>query len=320
MNLSVRRNKTRRDFGLPVRVKMTLPSVKEPGDDLDGISALELTVDESQQNSHPEMISAGQETAPTNGITCVASTDHTADKKVDETPPTGKSLHPTKTQNQFKGKQDEFEESVFTSQAQGNQLPSQQPNNTLQEGSQTIPANPLSATLNNGIRTQNDHSSHRQTFPLEQIPTPQGSTALVSSSSIGSSMLQRPNSGSMPPSLGDSGSFIQHPIPQVNHSEQLQAIPGQLRGNSFASAFTPDMHFVNPMMPIAPKAPQGIIVVNGKSYQKLGTIGKGGSSKVSTLGSTLPQKLSKFNKILTFNVAKKMEKPTEARTAEEVSF
>ena len=320
MNLSVRRNKTRRDFGLPVRVKMTLPSVKEPGDDLDGISALELTVDESQQNSHPEMISVAQEAALTNGNSCVASTGHTADRKIDEKPPTGKSLHPTKTQNQFKGKQDEFEESVFTSQTQGNQLPSQQPNNSLQEGSQTIPTNPLSATLNNGSRTQNDHSSHRQTFPLEQIPTPQGSTALVSSSSIGSSMLQRPNSGSMPPSLGDSGSFIQHPIPQVNHSEQLQAIPGQLRGNSFASAFTPDMHFVNPMMPIAPKAAQGIIVVNGKSYQKLGTIGKGGSSKVSTLGSTLPQKLSKFKKILTFNVAKKMEKPTEARTAEEVSF
>ena len=34
-------------------------------------------------------------------------------------------------------------------------------------------------------------------------------------------------------------------------------------------------------------SPQGIIVVNGKTYQKLGTIGKGGSSKVSALGSTL---------------------------------
>ena len=190
----------------------------------------------------------------------------------------------------------------------------------MQEGSQTIPTNPLSATLNNGSRTQNDHSSHRQTFPLEQIPTPQGSTALVSSSSIGSSMLQRPTSGSMPPNLGDSGSFIQHPIPQVNHSGQLQAIPGQLRGNSFASAFTPDLHFVNPMMPIAPKAPQGIIVVNGKSYQKLGTIGKGGSSKVSTLGSTLPQKLSKFNKILTFNVAKKWKNQRKQGLPERYHF
>lgn len=282
---------------------MTLPSVKEPGDDLDGISALELTVDESQQNSQPEMISVSQEAAPTNGNSCVASTGHTADRKIDEKPPTGKSLHPTTTQNQFKGKQDDFEESVFTSQAHGNQPLSQQPNNTSQEGSQTIPTNPLSATLNNGSKTQNDHSGHRQTFPIQQIPTPQGSTAIVSSSSIGSSVLQRPNSGSMPPNLGDSGSFIRHPIPQANHSGQLQAIPGQLRDNGFASAFTPDMHFVNPMMPIAPKAPHDIFV-NGKTYQKLGTIGKGGSSKVSALGSTLPQKLLKFKKILNFSVAK----------------
>lgn len=264
---------------------MTLPSVKEPGDDLDGVGALELTVDESQQNSQPEMISSTQET--TNGSGCVASTGHTADRKIDEKPPSGKSLHPTTSQNQFKGKQDDCKESVFTSRAQGNQLPSQQPNNTLQEGSQAIPTNPLSATLNNGSRTQSGYSSHQQTFPIQQIPTPQGLTALVSSSSIGSSVLQRPNSGSMPPNLGDSGSFIHHPTPQANHSGQLQAIPGQLRGNGFASAFTPDVHFVNPMMPIAPKTPQGVIVVNGKTYQKLGTIGKGGSSKVSALGSTL---------------------------------
>lgn len=46
------------------------------------------------------------------------------------------------------------------------------------------------------------------------------------------------------------------------------------------------MQFARPAVVVA-QAPQDTIVVKGKSYQKLGTIGKGGSSKVSFQKSDL---------------------------------
>ena len=302
---------------------MPLPSVKEPGDDLDGIAELDATVDDSQQGSQSE-VAEGSQGYHSNG----SSTAHTAscssgaERELDKKPLTG-----TTTQEQ--GKEDEARESVFMTQPVDSQVSSQRWNGSAQEGLQSLTANRHSTTLNTNSRQEqaeahsaslngnsrqteahpaflNNNSRHeqaeahsatlntnsrqqqaeawssrQQTFQVQQIPTPQGLAAPPCSSVTGgSSTIQRQNTNSMTPVVGSSGSFLQPHIPPVGHSGQLQAVPGQLSGISFAPGYTPGMQSVNPAVA---QAPQDIIVVKGKSYQKLGTIGKGGSSKVCAL-------------------------------------
>ena len=282
MNLSVRRIKKTGgpglNFGLPMRVKRTLPSVKEPvcDDDLDGISALESTVDESQQSCQSEVILSSQEKHPSDSRAYTVLCSSGTDKKIYQKPPTGKPRITIHSQGQ--SKENDTGNSVFASQTTHCQLASQEQNSSVQEASQSFATSPPSATPNNNSRLQQGHSKHQQT-----IPTPQGSVASSSNTFTGSGTLQRQNSSSLTPVFGNSGSFIQHPIPQVNQSGQLQAIPGHLPGTTFTPGVSPDMQYMNPMVHVAPKASHDVIVVKGKSYQKLGTIGKGGSSKVSAL-------------------------------------
>ena len=253
MNLSVWRIKKTGglglNFGLPMRVKRTLPSVKEPvcDDDLDGISALESTVDESQQSCQSEVVLSSQEKHPTDSRAYTVLCSSGTDKKIDQKPPTGKPCNTIHSQGQ--SKKNDTGDSLFTSQTTHCQLSSQEQNSSMQEASQSFATSPPSATPNNNSRLQQGHSKHQQT-----IPTPQGSVASSSNTFTGSGTLQRQNSSSLTPVFGNSGSFIQHPIPQVNQSGQLQAIPGHLPGTTFTPGVSPDMQYMNPMVHVAPKA------------------------------------------------------------------
>ena len=296
MNLSVRRNKTRLRpggagiaFGLPVRVKMTLPAVSEPGDELDGISELESTVDESCQSREPEVATTSQHSRLASSSVHTASSSSETERDSEQRPPTHELRKETSTHRQEKSSENATVESqsVFASQRTDSQGCNQQRNSSMQEGSQSFTTNPHSATINSITRQQEEgaNSSRQQTFhqtptPHHQIPTPQGLTP--SSNSIsGSCTVQRQSSSTITPVVPGNGSFPQQNIPQVSHSGPLQAIPGQFHGVGYAPAYPPGMRFAKPPA-VATQAPQDTIVVKGKSYQKLGTIGKGGSSKVSS--------------------------------------
>jgi len=293
MNLSVRRNKTRRgprgavgDFGLPIRVKMTLPSVKEPGDDLDGITELDTTVDEPQQGCKPEMASSTQGTHSTDGSMRTTSSTSKKDIETVQKPPTGTSH--SATHNQAQSKENGTRENLFMLQTADSVVSNQRQNSSIQDVSQSITANPPSATLNNS-RSHHKNSSQQQPetwssqqrkFQAQQVPGPQTLTAPSANSVTGgSSTIRRENSSSITPVVNNSGSFLQHHTP-FSHSGQLHANPGQLPGVGFTPGYPPEMQFINPVVPVASQVSQGTIVVNGKSYQKLSTIGKGGSSKV----------------------------------------
>ena len=289
MNLSVRRNKARRGpglgkaFGLPVRVKMPLPSVKEPGDDLDGITELDCTVDESQQSCPPEMTSGVQGNGIAGGSVATASCTTKTDGETSQTKFTGTSHRTAQNQEQSIGK--ETGVSLLASQREGNHAWNS--STTLQENSQSSTTNPHSATLNNNNNRQQQAmawSSCQQTIQAQQIPVLQGRNAQSSNSILtrGSSTFQKQNSSSLAPIVVHSGSFQQPHVAHVSasHSGQLQTVPVQHPGVIFASGYPPGVQFVNPVVPASSQAQQDVIVVKGKRYQRLGTIGKGGSSKV----------------------------------------
>lgn len=234
MNLSVRRNKIRRvpggagiTFGLPVRVKMTLPAVSEPGDELDGITELETTVDGSRQSCEPEVAPTSQRSSSVR----TASSSSETERDSEQRPPTLEVRKEAFAHRQEKSSENATLESqsVFSSQTTDNQVCNQQRNSSMQEGSQSFTTNPCSATIKNISSQQEDGANssrqqmlHQMPTPLHQIPTPQGQT---------------PSSHSI-------------------------------------------MQFARPTV-VAAQTPQDTIVVKGKTYQRLGTIGKGGSSKVS---------------------------------------
>ena len=290
MNLSARCNKTRRRpgrtglaFGLPLRVKMPLPSVKEPGDDLDGISQLDCTLDDSQQSYQPEVVSASQGNHKAGVSVSSVSCSSELNREIDVKDSTGTSH--SAVQNQGHNKGNETEESVFVSQTGDKPVSNQQWNacDMMQEGSQSSTTNPHSATLNN-ISTQHQakaSSNHQQGIQAPQMSFGQeGPTLHLSHSITGESdavPAQRQNSSSLAAVFSNSGSYLQPHIPQASHSGQLQAIPGQNLGMGFVMGYPLGTPFANPA---ATQASQGTIVVKGKSYQRLGTIGKGGSSKV----------------------------------------
>lgn len=310
MNLSVRRNKTRRgpagsgiNFGLPMRVKKALPVVSEPGDELDGIAELESTVDERHQSTEPE-VAASQLVSLTCGSSArTTSSSSEPERDSEQRPPTLEVCkEPAFIHRQEKSSEISTvgSESVSASKATDSQVCDHKQNGGMQEGSQSFTTNPPSATINNISRQravtdaanlsrqQTLHQMptphhqiptphHQMTTPHHQMPTPQGITS--SSNGIsGSCTIQ--NSNSITPVVSANGSFSQQNIPQVSHSGPVQAFSGHFHGAGYAPGYPPDMQFARPAV-VAAQAPQDVIVVKGKSYQKLGTIGKGGSSKVS---------------------------------------
>ena len=277
------------DFGLPMRVKMTLPSVKEPGDDLDGITELDATVDEPQHGCQPEIASSTQGTHSTDGSMRTTSSTSKKDIETVQKPPIGTSH--SATHNQAQSKENGTRENLFMSQTADSVVSNQRQNSSIQDVFQSITANLPSATLNNSRSHHNNSSqqqpdtwsSQQRKFQAQQVPGPQTLTAPSSKSVTGgSSTIRRENSSSITPVVNNSGSFLQHHTP-FSHSGQLLANPGQLPGVGFTPGYPPEMQFINPVVSVASQVPQGTIVVNGKSYQKLSTIGKGGSSKVCSL-------------------------------------
>lgn len=317
MNLSVRRNKTRRgpagagiSFGLPMRVKKALPVVSEPGDELDGIAELESTVNEPHQSTEPEVAATEPEVAAATsqrnqlGSISARTTSSSSEPERDseQRPPTREVCKEPFTHRQEKSSEiaTVASESVSASKTTDSQVCNQQQSCGMQEGSQSFTTNPPSATINNSrqqVVTDAANLSCQQTLyqmptphhqiptphhqmptPHHQMPTPQGPTS--SSNGIsGSCTIQYSNS--ITPVVSANGSFSQQNIPQVSHSGPLQAVPGQFHGAGYAPGYPPDIQFARPAV-VAPQAPQDVIVVKGKLYQKLGTIGKGGSSKVSS--------------------------------------
>ena len=289
MNLSVRRNKTRRGpggagitFGLPMRVKMPLPAVREPGDELDGITELEFTVDESCQSCEPAVVSSSQENRLAGSGVRTASSSSETEREVDQRLPTLEAIKEACSHSLEMSTGDATVESqsVFTSKATEGQVCFQQQNSGTPEGSQSFATNPHSATLNNLSRQQADTAASSRQQTLHQITTPQVVTPSYNSTN-GSCTLQRQNSSSITPVVSGYGSFSQQNTPQVSHGNQVQTIPVQFHSVGHAPGYPSDMQFVRPAVVVA-QAPQDTIVVKGKSYQKLGTIGKGGSSKVSS--------------------------------------
>ena len=285
MNLSVRRNRTRRGpvgagitFGLPMRVKMPLPAVREPGDGLDGITELECTVDESRQGAEPAVVSTGQG----NHLARTTSSNSETEREIDQRLHTREAI---KEACSYSLETDTGNPTVecqsgFTSKATEGQVCNQQQNSVTQEGSHSFAANAHSATLNNMSRQQTDAVNLSRQQTIHQVPSTQVVTP--SSNSInGSCTIQRQTSSSITPFVSGYDSFSQQSAPQVNHGSQPPTIPVQFHSAGHAPGYPSDMQFARPAVVVA-KAPQDTIVVKGKSYQKLGTIGKGGSSKVSS--------------------------------------
>lgn len=305
MNLSVRRNKTRRGpggsgiaFGLPMRVKMPLPAVREPGDELDGITELESTVDESRQSFEPAVASSSQENHLAGGSVRTVSSTSETERDIDQRLYTREPIKEAFSHSLERDTGNATVESqrVFASQATESQLCNQQQNSGIQEGSQSFPTNPHSATLNNFSRQQVDAVDSRRQQALHQIPTPQGVTA-SSNTTNGSCTIQRQSSSSITSVVSGNCSFSQQNTPQVSHGSQPPTIPGQFHSVGHAPGYPSDMQFARPAVVVA-QAPQDTIVVKGKSYQKLGTIGKGGSSKVSSQKSDLSRNCVTACKVL----------------------
>ena len=117
---------------------------------------------------------------------------------------------------------------------------------------------------------------------LHQIPTLQGLSS-ESNQGINSSVtIRHQSTNSVAQSTVTSGSLSQHSTARVNHSGPLHSMPGQLLGASHASGYPQEMQFSRPAA-VPVQSSQETIMVKGKVYQRLGTIGKGGSSKVSFL-------------------------------------
>ena len=293
MNLSVRRNKTRRGpggpgitFGLPMRVKMPLPAVREPGDELDGITELECTVDDSRQSVEPAGVSSSQENQAGSGVRIPSSNSET-EREMDQKVHTRQPVKEAYSHNLERdtGNAAVESQSVFTSKATEDQVGGQQQNSNTQEGLHSFATNTHSATLYNPSRQQADAVNLSRQQTIHQVPATQ--VATPSSNSIsGSCTIQRQTSSSNTPIVSGYGSFAQQSTPQVSRGSQPPTIPVQFHSVGHAPGYPLDIPFVRPAVVVA-QAPQDTIIVKGKSYQKLGTIGKGGSSKVSSKISDL---------------------------------
>lgn len=293
MNLSVRRNKTRRGpggagitFGLPMRVKMPLPAVREPGDELDGITELEYTVDESRQSFEPAVVSGSQEHHLEGSSARTASSNSETDREIDQRLHTREPVKEACSHSLERDTGNATVESqrVFTSKTTEGQVCNQQQNSGTQEGSHSFATNAHSATLNNLSRQQADAVNLSRQQTPQQVPTTQVVTP--SNNINGSCTIQRQTSSSITPVVSGYGSFSQQNTPQVRHGSQPSTIPVQFHSVGHVPGYPSDMQFARPAVVVA-QAPQDTIVVKGKSYQKLGTIGKGGSSKVSFQKSDL---------------------------------
>lgn len=290
MNLSVRRPKARRgggglgiNFGLPMRVKRPLPALSEPGDELNGITELDCTVEVPQQNCELEAAPSNQ----IHGFHLARSSVHSASSS-SQKDTGGEQNLPSAcgSQKETSGEQSEdcFRNNtvetrgIFAPQALENLPYNKQP-----AGSHSLTTNPQPAMLNNSSnQRQGDVSNSGHQPMLHQIPTLQGLSS-ESNQGINSSVtIRHQSTNSVAQSTVTSGSLSQHSTARVNHSGPLHSMPGQLLGASHASGYPQEMQFSRPAA-VPVQSSQETIMVKGKVYQRLGTIGKGGSSKVSFL-------------------------------------
>ena len=289
MNLSVRRPKARRgggglgiNFGLPMRVKRPLPALSEPGDELNGITELDCTVEVPQQNCELEAAPSNQ----IHGFHLARSSVHSASSSSQKD--TGGEQNLPSACGSQKETSGELSEDCFrnnTVETQGifaPQAPENLPYNKQPVGSHSFTTNPQPATLNNSSSRRQGDVSNSGHQPIYQIPTLQGLSS-ESNQGINSSVtIRQQSNNSNAQSTVTSGSLSQHSTARVNHSGPLRWMPGQLLGASHASGYPQEMQFSRPAA-VPVQSSQETIMVKGKLYQRLGTIGKGGSSKVSFL-------------------------------------
>lgn len=286
MNLSVRRHKARRGggihFGLPMRVKRPLPALSEPGDELDGITELDCTVEVPQQQScEPETAASNQ----IHGLHLARSSVHSASTKKDMTKE--QSLSPASgSQKETSGEHYEGRfrnNTVETQEIVAPQVTENLLYNQQSAGSYSFTANPQPAMLNNSCSTQQGEVSNSGRQPmLYQIPTPQGLPSASSQVIDGSVTIRKQSTNSTAQPVERNGSLLQKKTAQVSHSGPLHSTPGQLLGAGCAPGYPQEMQFSRSAA-VPAQSSQETIRVKGKLYQRLGTIGKGGSSKVSCL-------------------------------------
>ena len=297
MNLSVRSNKARRlpgrtgiDFGLPKRVKMPQSSVKEPSDDLDGITELECTVDGSQLHGNTSEIKTAPQENHTAADKAATQTVSCSSEKILETEQNigfGTSLSSTAVKQEFSSNGTRNSGSVLR---KGEDQSSNQQSNvfsrTTQDGVEQRAPMSHSASLHGHKRQPQAEvplHSHRNTQE-QQIPLiPQTQKMNISNSVGGESdiMAVSKQSSSSLGSLFTNGSSLMQPhMPQVSNGGQLQVIPGQSSGVGTAHGYPPAMQLMNTGFNTPAQVSQDSVVVKGKSYLRLGVIGKGGSSKV----------------------------------------
>ncbi|PFX26202.1 Dual specificity protein kinase TTK [Stylophora pistillata] len=134
--------------------------------------------------------------------------------------------------------------------------------------------------LNNSCSTQQGEVSNSGRQPmLYQIPTPQGLPSASSQVIDGSVTIRKQSTTSTAQPAERNGSLLQKKTAQVSHSGPLHSTPGQLLGARCAPGYPQEMQFSRSAA-VPAQSSQETIRVKGKLYQRLGTIGKGGSSKV----------------------------------------
>ncbi|XP_074613016.1 dual specificity protein kinase TTK-like isoform X1 [Acropora palmata] len=297
MNLSVRSNKARRlpgrtgiDFGLPKRVKMPQSSMKEPSDDLDGITELECTVDDSQLHGNTSEIKTAPQENHTTANKAARHTVSCSSEKILGTEQNigfGTSLSSTAVKKEFSSNGTRNNGSVLR---KGEDQSSNQQSNvfsrTTQDGVEQRAPMSHSASLHGNKRQPQAEvplHSHRNTQE-QQIPLiPQTQKINISNSVGGESDIMavpKQSSGSLGSLFTSGGSLMQPHMPQVSNGGQLKVIPGQSSGIGPAHGYPPAMQLMNTSINTPAQVSQDSVVVKGKSYLRLGVIGKGGSSKV----------------------------------------
>ena len=298
MNLSVRSNKTRRlpgrtgiDFGLPMRVKVPQSSVKEPSDDLDGITELECTVDDSQQHGDTAEIKTTPQENHTTADGAATQTVSCSSEKIvgtEENIGSGTSLSSAAVKQELILSND-TRNSGSVLRKEGDDSSKQQSDifsRTTQGGAEQSAPMSRSASLDGNKRQpQAKVPSHSQRNIQEhQIPLIPQTQKINLSNSVASESdfmpVPKESSSSLGSLFTNSGSFMQSLMPQVSNGGQLQVIPGQSSGVGHPHGYPPAMQVMNTGINTPVPASQDNVVVKGKSYLRLGVVGKGGSSKV----------------------------------------
>ena len=297
MNLSVRSNKARRlpghtgiDFGLPMRVKMPQSSVKEPSDDLDGITELECTVNDSQLHGNTSEIQTTPQENHTTDDKAAAQTVSCSSEKIlgtEQNIGLGTNWSSTAAKQEFSSNGTRNSGSVL--RKGGDHSCNEQSDvfsRTTQDGlEQSAPMSHSASLDGNKKQPQDQVPSYSQRHIQEQqIPLiPQTQKINISNSIAGESDIMavpKQSSSSLGSLFTNGSSLMQLHMPQVSNCGQLQVIPGQSSGIGPAHGYPPAMQLMNTGIHTPAEVSQYNVVVKGKSYLRLGIIGNGGSSKV----------------------------------------